>query len=80
MDKKPTYGELEQRIEALEKAATKSRMENEALRRESELLLGGEEVGLFGSWFQEIETGREEWSRGEYLIHELSSDISPLFA
>ncbi|MBN1766864.1 MAG: response regulator [Sedimentisphaerales bacterium] len=43
------------------------------------LLEKTEEVGMSGGWSQNHQTGRQEWSQGEYRIHDLSTDVTPSF-
>ncbi len=43
------------------------------------LLNNAERIGQSGSWLLDLETGSEEWSYGEYLIHGQSHDLSPSY-
>lgn len=72
MSNKPTYEELEKRIQELEQA-------DQERKHALSLLQRAEEIGLSGSWSQNLHTGVEEWSVGEYRIHGLSEDITPSY-
>ena len=56
---------------------TERKQAEEARQRVLTLLEKAEHVGMSGSWSQDMQTGREEWSQGEYNIHGLSLDVSP---
>lgn len=58
---------------------TELRRAENAQQRALMLLDNAEKLGKSGCWSQDLQTGREEWSQGEYCIHGLSRDVSPSY-
>ena len=56
---------------------TERKQAEEARQRVLTLLEKAEKIGMSGSWSQDVRTGLEEWSQGEYDIHGLAQDVSP---
>ena len=58
---------------------TQRKKAEEAQQQALMLLQSAEEIGLSGSWSQDLQSGREVWSQGEYHLHGLSLDVSPSY-
>lgn len=65
--------------QAIGEDITDRKREQETRNELLALLKTAEELGQSGSWSQDLMTGREEWSQGEYRIHGIAMDVEPSF-
>jgi len=70
MTDKPTYEELERRIQELEQAEAKRKRMAEALQRSEALLNATEQLSKVGGWEWNIEKQSMFWTNEVYRIHE----------
>ena len=68
MAKRPTYKELEQRIERLEKEILERGRVEKALRETEALLKKSQAIAHIGSWEVDLVANRQTWSDEVYRI------------
>ena len=79
MSEKPTYEELEQRIQELEQTESESKRVEEALRESEAKLLEAQSVGHIGNWAWNLQTNQLSWSEENYRIFGLPLEVSPSY-
>ncbi len=77
MIRKPTYEELEQRIEELENERAVRKKAEQALRRSDQRYARAEISGQFGHWDRHFTDNTVKWSNGTCRIFGVEPDQSP---
>jgi PAS domain S-box-containing protein len=68
MAQKPTYEELEQRIKALNKEASKRKNAEKTLKKNEARFNLAQKISKVGSWDRNVQTGEGNWSDEQYRL------------
>jgi two-component system, cell cycle sensor histidine kinase and response regulator CckA len=71
VSEKPTYEELEQRIQELERAESDRTRAEEARRESESRLREAQQLAHMGNWFWDVNSGKVEWSDEVFKIFRL---------
>ena len=77
ISKKPTYEELKQRVQELEKAESERKRAEQALRVSGEMLGETARIAKVGGWEIDLRGNTLAWTEEAFRIHELVTDYPP---